>query len=59
MPLPHGTSFLAMRAALPARADSVEKDGLRIFSRNRRLSVLSAILLQPPDRCAHGTDNHP
>ncbi len=32
VPLPHGTSFLAMRAALPARADSVEKDGLRIFS---------------------------
>jgi fido (protein-threonine AMPylation protein) len=30
--LPHGTSLLDLRAALPATADRDEKDGLRIFS---------------------------
>lgn len=30
--LPHGTSVLDLRAALPAAADKEEKDGLRIFS---------------------------
>jgi hypothetical protein len=30
--LPHGTSLLDVRAAMPAPADRVEKDGLRIFS---------------------------
>ena len=32
VPLPHGTSLLDVRAALPARADREEKEGLRIFS---------------------------
>ena len=32
MPLPHGTSILDVRAALPAAADRQEKEGLRIFS---------------------------
>jgi hypothetical protein len=30
--LPHGTSLLDLRAALPAAGDRVEKEGLRIFS---------------------------
>src|SRR6202451_1059292 len=30
--LPHGTSLLDLRAALPAVADRTEKDGLRLFS---------------------------
>ena len=30
--LPHGTSLFDLRAALPAAADRVEKDGLRLFS---------------------------
>ena len=36
VPLPRGTSLQDVRAALPARADSEEKVGLRIFARNRR-----------------------
>ncbi len=32
VPLPHGTSLLDVRAALPAPADREEKEGLRIFS---------------------------
>ena len=32
VPLPHGTSLLDVRAALPAPADREEKDGLRLFS---------------------------
>jgi Fic family protein len=32
VPLPHGTSLLDVRAALPAAADREEKNGLRIFS---------------------------
>jgi fido (protein-threonine AMPylation protein) len=32
VPLPHGTSLLDVRAALPARADREEKEGLRVFS---------------------------
>src|SRR6202051_1248432 len=32
MPLPHGTSLLDLRAALPAASDRQEKDGLRIRS---------------------------
>lgn len=32
VPLPHGTSLLDVRAALPPRSDREEKEGLRIFS---------------------------
>jgi len=32
VPLPHGTSLLDTRAALPGPADREEKDGLRVFS---------------------------
>lgn len=32
IPLPHGTSLLDVRAALPSPADREEKEGLRIFS---------------------------
>jgi fido (protein-threonine AMPylation protein) len=32
IPLPHGTSLLDVRAALPAQDDREEKEGLRIFS---------------------------
>jgi hypothetical protein len=48
MPLPHGTSLLDLRAALPAASDRQEKDGLRIFS------VESALIARSP----HFFSNH-
>lgn len=40
--LPHGTSVLEVRASLPAKADSVEQEGLRLFS------LRSALIAAPP-----------
>jgi fido (protein-threonine AMPylation protein) len=49
--LPHGTSVLDLRAALPAAADKEEKDGLRIFS------LESALIECSPQYFAnHATD---
>ena len=51
VPLPHGTSLLDVRAALPAPADREEKDGLRIFS------LESALIESSPRYFAnHSTD---
>jgi fido (protein-threonine AMPylation protein) len=48
MPLPHGTSLLDVRAALPAASDRQEREGLRIFS------IESALLACSP----HFFSNH-
>jgi fido (protein-threonine AMPylation protein) len=51
MPLPHGTSLLDIRAALPATADRQAKEGLRIFS------IESALIACSPSYVAnHATD---
>jgi fido (protein-threonine AMPylation protein) len=51
VPLPHGTSLLDVRAALPAPADREEKDGLRIFS------LESALIESSPQYfTGHATD---
>jgi fido (protein-threonine AMPylation protein) len=51
VPLPHGTSLLDVRAALPASADRQEKEGLRIFSLD------SALIESSPQYFAsHATD---
>jgi fido (protein-threonine AMPylation protein) len=51
VPLPHGTSLLDVRAALPATADREEKEGLRIFS------LESALIESSPQYFAsHATD---
>lgn len=51
VPLPHGTSLLDVRAALPAPADREEKKGLRIFS------LESALIESSPQYFAkHATD---
>ena len=49
--LPHGTSLLDLRAALPAPADREEKEGLRIFS-------LEAAMIEcsPKYFASHATD---
>ena len=39
--LPHGTSLLDLRAALPAAADTVDKEGLRLFSAEAALIACS------------------
>jgi len=39
--LPHGTSLLDLRAALPAAADRIEKEGLRLFSPESALVACS------------------
>lgn len=39
--LPHGTSLLDLRAALPAAGDRVERDGMRIFSLESALIACS------------------
>ncbi len=39
--LPHGTSLLDLRAALPAAGDQVEKEGLRLFSAESALVACS------------------
>lgn len=39
--LPHGTSLLDLRAALPPAGDGVEKDGLRLFSLEAALVEIS------------------
>ena len=39
--LPHGTSLLDLRAALPATGDRVEKEGLRMFSAESALIACS------------------
>lgn len=49
--LPHGTSLLDLRAALPAPADREEKDGLRIFSLESALIECS-----PQYFSSHATD---
>jgi fido (protein-threonine AMPylation protein) len=49
--LPHGTSLLDLRAALPATADREEKDGLRIFSLESALVECS-----PQYFSSHATD---
>ena len=51
VPLRHGTSFLAVRAALPAGADSVESDGFRLFSLEAALEECS-----PQYFSSHPTD---
>lgn len=49
--LPHGTSLLDLRAALPAAADTEEKEGIRIFS------LESALIASPPNYFSrHSTD---
>lgn len=51
VPLPHGTSLLDVRAALPAPTDREEKEGLRIFS------LESALIESSPQFFAsHATD---
>ena len=40
--LPHGTSLLDLRAAMPADAEIVERDGLRLFSVPAALVAISA-----------------
>ena len=51
VPLPHGTSLLDVRAALPAPADREEKEGLRLFS------LESALIESSPQYFAnHATD---
>lgn len=51
VPLPHGTSLLDVRAALPPPADREEKKGLRIFS------LESALIESSPQYFAsHATD---
>jgi fido (protein-threonine AMPylation protein) len=51
MPLPHGTSLLDLRAALPAASDRQEKEGLRVFS------VESALIECSPNYFSnHATD---
>jgi fido (protein-threonine AMPylation protein) len=51
MPLPHGTSLLDLRAALPAASDRQEKEGLRLFS------VESALIECSPNSFSnHATD---
>jgi hypothetical protein len=49
--LPHGTSLLDLRAALPAAGDRVEKEGLRIFSLESALMACS-----PNYFSGHATD---
>ena len=49
--LPHGTSLLDLRAALPSPADREEKDGLRIFSLESALIECS-----PQYFASHATD---
>lgn len=49
--LPHGTSLLDLRAALPAQGDREEKDGLRIFPLESALIACS-----PNYFSAHSTD---
>ena len=49
--LPHGTSLLDLRAALPAKGDREEKDGLRIFPLESALIACS-----PNYFSAHSTD---
>lgn len=49
--LPHGTSLLDLRAALPAAADREEKEGLRIFSLESALVECS-----PQYFSSHATD---
>src|ERR1019366_3910624 len=49
--LPHGTSLLDLRAALPAKGDRGEKDGLRIFPLESALIACS-----PNYFSAHSTD---
>ena len=49
VPLPHGTSLLDVRAALPGPADREEQEGLRIFS------LESALIASSPQYFA----NHP
>src|ERR1039458_9009329 len=49
--LPHGTSLLDLRAALPATGDREEREGIRIFS------LESALIACSPDLfSAHSTD---
>jgi fido (protein-threonine AMPylation protein) len=51
IPLPHGTSLLDVRAALPAPAEREEKEGLRVFS------LESALIESSPQYFAnHATD---
>jgi fido (protein-threonine AMPylation protein) len=51
VPLPHGTSLLDVRAALPAPTDREEKEGMRIFS------LESALIESSPQYFArHATD---
>ena len=51
VPLPHNTSLLDVRAALPAPADREEKEGLRLFS------LESALIESSPQYFAsHATD---
>jgi hypothetical protein len=49
--LPHGTSLLDLRAALPAKGDREERDGLRIFPLESALIACS-----PNYFSAHSTD---
>src|ERR1035441_9404405 len=49
--LPHGTSLLDLRAALPAAGDREEKDGLRLFSLEAALIACS-----PQFFSIHATD---
>ncbi len=49
--LPHGTSLLDIRAALAAEADSEDKEGLRVFSREAALIECS-----PQYFSGHSTD---
>src|ERR1700751_4773015 len=51
VPLPHGTSLLDLRAALPGPADREEKEGLRIFSLESALIECS-----PKYFASHATD---
>jgi len=51
VPLPHGTSLLDLRAALPRPADREERDGLRIFSLESALIECS-----PRYFASHATD---
>jgi len=51
IPLPHGTSLLDVRAALPGPDDREEKEGLRIFSRESALIECS-----PQYFANHATD---
>jgi len=49
--LPHGTSLLDLRAALPAKGDRAEKDGLRVFPLESALIACS-----PNYFSGHSTD---